>query len=80
MPNCLSIDINATIIQGNKSYVGPYCGRKTANINRKKWQSHLNSVVIGHYRYKTAKITKGREGKIGKVERMNKVLKETLWP
>jgi hypothetical protein len=35
-------------------------GNKTANINSKKRQSLLNSVVIGHRHSKTAKIMKGR--------------------
>ena len=45
-------------------------GPKTANINSKKRQSLLNTVVIGHQRYKTANIkwggkrTMGHSGKI----------------
>ena len=35
---------------------------KTANINRKKWQSLLKEVVIGYWNTKTAKIPLGREG------------------
>ena len=45
-------------------------GPKTANINSKKRQSLLNTVVIGHQRYKAANIkwggkkTMGHSGKI----------------
>ncbi len=35
-------------------------GKKTANIIRKKRQSPLNKVFIGHQRTNTAKITRGR--------------------
>jgi hypothetical protein len=38
-------------------------GKKTANINSKKWQSLLRSVVIGHQCTKTAKITRGEGGR-----------------
>jgi hypothetical protein len=38
----------------------PPIGKKAANNNSKKRQSLLNSVVIGHHRSETAKITKGR--------------------
>jgi hypothetical protein len=49
-----------------------FYGRKSANINSKKRQSHLNLVVIGHRNPKAAKITKGRK-RVGGVERMNGV-------
>jgi hypothetical protein len=40
--------------------LGPLSVKKAANINSKKRQSLLNSVIIGHQRSKTAKITKER--------------------
>jgi hypothetical protein len=35
--------------------------KKTANINSKKWQSLLNSVVKDYKNPKTVEIMKGRE-------------------
>jgi hypothetical protein len=48
-----------------------FYGRKTANINSKKRQSHLNLVVIGHRKSKTAKIMK-RNPKTAKITKGRK--------
>jgi hypothetical protein len=40
-----------------------FYSKTTANIHNKKWSSHSNSVFVGHRCPKTAKITKGMEGK-----------------
>ena len=56
-------------------------GQKTANINCKRRQSLLSTVVIGHQRNKTANIkwggkrTKGHSGKILANEADNMIAK-----